>query len=128
MPRKPSKTLTDAELRLMQALWDGGPMTVAQVVEALPKSEKVAYSTVLTTLRILERKGYLRHEEQGRAYIYEPLVGREEAQRSTVRQLVNKFFDDSPAALVLNLIENEELDAQDLARVKRLIEEAERDA
>lgn len=124
MPRKPSATLTDAELRLMQALWNGGPMTVAEVVDALPKRERVAYSTVLTTLRILERKGYVRHDEQGRAYVYQAIVGREEAQRSTVRHLVKKFFDDSPAALVLNLIESDALDADELARVKKLIEEA----
>lgn len=108
----------------MQALWNGGPMTVAEVVDALPKRERVAYSTVLTTLRILERKGYVRHDEQGRAYVYQAIVGREEAQRSTVRHLVKKFFDDSPAALVLNLIESDALDADELARVKKLIEEA----
>ena len=127
MPRKPSDTLNDAELRLMQALWNNGPMTVAEVVDALPKRDKVAYSTVLTTLRILERKGYVRHEERGRAYVYETVVGRQEAQRSTVRHLMRKFFDDSPAALVLNVIENEDLDPEELARVKRLIEEVESD-
>ena len=127
MPRKTSSTLTDAELRLMQALWEHGAMTVSEVVDALPKQDKVAYSTVLTTLRILERKKYVRHHERGRAYVYEAVVAREDAQRSTVRHLVSRFFDDSPAALVLNLIENESLDADELARVKELIQEAESD-
>ncbi|MCB1021926.1 MAG: BlaI/MecI/CopY family transcriptional regulator [Acidobacteria bacterium] len=122
MPRPRSKTLTDAELRLMEALWQLGPATVADVVEALPKQEKVAYNTVLTTLRILEDKGYVAHKQRGRAFVYEALVGRDQARRSTVRHLMSKFFDNSPAALVLNVLENEQIDAEELERLRALID------
>ncbi len=127
MGRRRSPTLTDAELRLMRVIWDRGSATVSDVVNALAGSESPAYSTVLTILRILEQKGYLRHEKEGRAFVYYPIVGREDAQRSTIQYLMSRFFDNSPETLVLNLVENEELDAQDLARIHKMIQKAEED-
>ena len=82
MARPKSPTLTEAELRLMDVLWKKEAATVSDVVAALPGKEPLAYSTVLTTLRILERKGYLSHEKEGRAYVYQPVVGREEAREA----------------------------------------------
>ena len=121
MARQRSKTLTDAELRLMEVLWRLGRSTVGEFHNALPRREKVAYSTVLTTLRILEEKGYLDHEQRGRAYVYRPLVAREDARQSGVRHLVSRLFDDSPKALVLNVLENEDFSPEELAEVRRLI-------
>ena len=80
MPRKTSPTLTEAELRLMNVLWKRGESTVAEVVKALPKRLSLAYSSVLTTLRILERKGFVSHKKQGRAFVYHPVVERQDAQ------------------------------------------------
>lgn len=125
MPRQKSPTLTDAELRLMDVLWRRGSSTVGDVVNALPKRAKLAYSSVLTTLRILDRKGYVRHEKRGRAFVYEPVIGRQEARRSAVESLVGRFFEGSAELLVLNVLENEALDADDLARLRRMIEETE---
>ena len=71
MARKKSATLTEAELRLMDIVWEKGKATVGDVVEALPGRTPLAYNTVLTTMRILEQKGYLKHEENGRAYVYQ---------------------------------------------------------
>jgi len=122
MARTQSTTLTDAELRLMEVIWVQGPSSVGEVVEGLPGETPLAYSTVLTTLRILERKGYLRHEKQGRAFIYHPVVGRGEARRGALRHLLQRFFDDSPELLALNLIENDDLDLNDLARLKQMID------
>ena len=122
MPRGRSKTLTDAELRVMDALWNAGASTVAEVVEALPAEDKVAYNTVLTTLRILEEKGYVAHSQRGRAFVYEAVVDRDEARRSTVQHLMSRFFDNSPGALVLNVLENEEIDEEELARLRELID------
>jgi len=127
MPRKTSQTLTDAELRLMEVLWKHGPSTVAEVTEAIPKRDKVAYSTVLTTLRILERKGYLTHEERGRAFVYQTVVDREQARVSTVRHLLKRFFDGSPSELLLNVIENEDLNEEELRRVRKVLQEADGD-
>ena len=125
MARTRSKTLTEAELRLMRVLWDRGEGTVADVVAALPKRQALAYSTVLTTLRILEQKGYVTHSQEGRAFVYRPLVDRDAARRSAVRHIVSRFFDGSPELLVLNVLEHEKIDAAELERLKRLIEESE---
>ncbi|HWC96815.1 MAG TPA: BlaI/MecI/CopY family transcriptional regulator [Candidatus Sulfopaludibacter sp.] len=125
MARKKSPNLTDAELRLMDVIWDRGSATVGEVAEALPKELGLAYNTVLTTLRILEEKGYLIHTKakEGRAFVYEALVGRNEAGRNAVRHLVSRFFRNSPELLVLNLLENEELDSGELSRIRELLAE-----
>jgi predicted transcriptional regulator len=125
LPRKRSPHLTEAELRLMQVIWDKGKATVAEVAETLPKKLGLAYNTVLTTLRILEGKGYLRHTkaEDGRAFVYSAVVGREEARRNAVRYLVSRFFRDSPELLVLNLLEDENLDERELQRIRTLVAE-----
>ncbi|HKW44975.1 MAG TPA: BlaI/MecI/CopY family transcriptional regulator [Candidatus Eremiobacteraceae bacterium] len=125
MARKKSATLTEAELRLMDILWDKGRATVGDVVEALPGRAPLAYNTVLTTMRILEQKGYVRHNESGRAFVYAPIVDREQAQRSAVKQLVTRFFDNSPGLLALNVLENEKLDASEIDRLKRIIKASE---
>jgi len=122
--RKKSPNLTDAELRLMEVLWEKGPATVSDVVDRLSARPPLAYSTVLTTLRILENKGYLRHTQEGRAFIYHPLVGREEARESAVRHLVRRFFEGSPELLVLNLIEGKQIDPAELKRLRKRIVEA----
>ena len=125
MPRGKSPTLTEAELRLMEVLWDRGSSTVTDVVKSLPKRRKLAYSSVLTTMRILEQKGYVKHEKRGRAFVYHPLIARSEAQSSAVRYVLSRFFENSPEALVLNVLENEQLDAEELQRLRRIIEEGE---
>ena len=108
----------------MEVLWKRGASTVGQVVAALPKRRSLAYSSVLTTLRILEEKGYLRHEKLGRAFVYHPIVERDDARRSAVQHLVKRFFEGSPEQLLLNVLENEDLDAAELSKLRRMIEEA----
>ena len=128
MARRKSPNLTECELRLMDVLWEKGSATVAEVAEALPKQLGLAYNTVLTTLRILEEKGYLRHTkaDEGRAFVYTPVVGRNEAGRNAVRYLVSRFFRNSPELLVLNLLEDEELSAGELDRIRELIAKEEK--
>ncbi len=111
----------------MDVLWERGPATVSEVNDALPRELGLAYNTVLTTLRILESKGYLRHSKQkdARAFIYRPVVGRQEAGRNAVRYLVSRFFQNSREALVLNLLEDEQLDEKELRRIRKLIAEEE---
>jgi predicted transcriptional regulator len=120
MARKQSPTLTEAELPIMEILWQKGSAAVTEVVGQLANS-LVAYNTVLTTLRILERKGYVRHTKEGRAFVYHPVVERGEASRKAVRNLMKRFFQDSPELLILNVLEDEQLDGQEIGRLKRLI-------
>jgi predicted transcriptional regulator len=115
--------LTDGELRLMQVLWDRGRATVGEVVDGITGRRKPAYNTVLTIMRILERKGYVTHEKDGRAHVYVPLVDRTQARRGALSHLINRFFDDSPELLVLNLLEDGQVDAGELRRVRDLLDE-----
>ena len=125
MARKKSPSLTEGELRLMEVVWEKGAATVAEVAEALPRQLGLAYNTVLTTLRILEEKGYVRHTKakEGRAFVYSACVGRDEAGRSAVRYLVSHFFRNSPELLVLNLLKDEELSERELGRIRSLLAE-----
>jgi BlaI family transcriptional regulator, penicillinase repressor len=120
VPPKQSVTLTEAELRIMDVLWRKGSGTVQQVLDWLPST--LAYNSVLTTVRILEKKGYVKHVQDGRAYVYEPLIGREEASRSEIRHLVGRFFRNSHEALVLNILHDEAIDAKELKRLRDLLE------
>jgi predicted transcriptional regulator len=122
MGRKKSPHLTDAELRLMQVLWRKKKATVGEVVEAL--EEDLAYNTVLTIMSILEKKGYVRHEKEGRAFVYHPVVNRTEAGRSAVQYIASRFFNNSPELLVLHILENEKISAKELKRLKKMIEES----
>jgi predicted transcriptional regulator len=126
MPRKKTSGLTDAELRLMEVLWRIGPSTVADVTVALPPEVPLAYSSVLTTLRILETKGYLQHRKDGRAFIYEPIVARDEVRENAVTHLLRRFFENSPEQLMLNLIDGRKIGAKQLQRLRKRIEEAEK--
>lgn len=120
MARRQSATLTEAELPIMEILWQKGSAVVTDVVAGLSNSA-VAYNTVLTTLRILERKGYVRHTKEGRAFVYHPVVERGEASRKAVRNLMKRFFQDSPELLILNVLEDEQLDEKELDRLKKLV-------
>jgi predicted transcriptional regulator len=117
-------TLTDGELRLMRVLWERGEASVGDVVQALKERPKPAYNTVLTLLRILERKGYVTHRKDGRAFVFVPIVDRLNATRSALKTLVNRFFDGSPKLLMLNLLEDQDLSSEALQQLKGRIESA----
>ena len=110
----------------MDVLWLKGAATVQQVLDWLPDKPALAYNSVLTTVRILEKKGYVQHVKDGRAHIYEPLIGRQEATRSEIRHLVGRFFRDSHEALVLNILEDNELEAAELKRLREILEKEEK--
>ena len=124
MPRPRSTALTDAELRIMRVLWDRGRATVAEVVEGIDGPRKPAYNTVLTILGILEDKGAVTHRRIGRAFQYEPRIGRGEARRRALSHVLQRFFDNSPEALILNLLGREEADPVELERVRGLLTES----
>ena len=122
MPPRKSETLTEAELRLMDVLWLKGSATVQQVLDALPQKPALAYNSVLTTIRVLENKGYVKHVKDGRAHIYIPTIERQEATRSEIRHLVTRFFKDSHELLVLNILEDQGIEAKELRRLRQLLQ------
>lgn len=124
MARSKSATLTEAELRIMNVLWEKGSATVHEVLEALPPKPALAYNSVLTIVRILEKKGYVKHVKDRRAHVYIPHIGREDATRSEVRRLVSRFFGNSHELLVLNILEDNGLDADELDRMRQLLKES----
>jgi predicted transcriptional regulator len=125
LARKKSLNLTEGELRLMEVLWKKRRATVGDVVASLPADPPLAYSTVLTTLRILEAKGYLRHTKKARAFVYEPIIVQEEASRKALGYLLNRFFGGSCELLVVNLLKEETIDRAELGRIKKMITESE---
>ena len=126
MARKQSRTLTDGEHRIMEIIWRNGSATVAEVAEALAGKDGTAYTTILTMMRILRDKGYLRCKKDGRAHIYTPVVARDDAARSAVRQLLGKFFAGSPGELVLSFLRDEDLSPGELNELKKKILESEK--
>jgi predicted transcriptional regulator len=108
----------------MAVLWTRKTGTVSDVVGELKKERTVSYSTAQTILRILETKGYVAHEKVARAFIYRPLVDERQARRRALRHLVARLFNGSPSQLVLNVLEDDQLETEELNRVKKLIENA----
>jgi predicted transcriptional regulator len=128
MPPKPSNTLTKAELRLMKVLWSRGESAVSDMVAATAVEGELAYNSVLTTIRILESKGYVTHRQEGRAFLYSSAVAEDEASRSEVNNLLQRFFGNSRERLLLSLLGDEELTAEELKRLKEAIANAPEEA
>lgn len=124
MPPKKSNTLTEAELRLMKILWRRGESAVTDLVAAMPDEETLAYNSVLTTIRILEQKGYVEHRQEGRAFIYRPCVAEREASRSEVRHVLTRFFGNSRERLLLSLLGDEDLSQEELQRLRDAVHNA----
>jgi predicted transcriptional regulator len=122
LARSKSATLTEAELRIMNVLWERQSATVHEVLEAIPSKPALAYNSVLTIIRILEKKGYVKHEKDKRAHVFLPLVDRKDATRFEVRHLVSRFFGNSNEQLVLNVLEETSIDAEELDRLRQLLE------
>jgi predicted transcriptional regulator len=121
MPPKKSITLTPAELRLMKVLWDRGESAVSDLVAATSAEGALAYTSVLTTIRILETKGYVSHRQQGRAFLYSSCVAELDASRSEVRHVLQRFFGNSRERLLLSMLGDGEVRPEELKRLKEAI-------
>lgn len=121
MPPKRSITLTEAELRLMKVLWTRGESGVAELVSAVSDETPLAYTSVLTTIRVLEKKGYVVHRQEGRAFLYRPCVAEREAGISEVRHVLSRFFGNSRERLLLSLLGDGEVTPEELRRLKEAI-------
>ena len=125
MPPKRSNTLTEAELRIMRILWERGESLVSDLVSAMPPDDPLAYTSVLTTVRILEQKGYVEHRQEGRAFLYSPCVAQHDASRSEIRHVLHRFFDNSREQLMLSLLGEGDVSQEELQRLKEAIAQAE---
>ncbi len=121
--RKPGKTLTDQELEIMKVVWELQTATVRDVYENLLARRKVAYTTVMTMMTILETKGYLRRKQVDRAYLYRPAQPKNRVIRAMVRDFVNRVFNGSAEPLVVHLIEDRHLTPDEIGEIRRLIGE-----
>jgi predicted transcriptional regulator len=124
MPPKKSSVLTEAELRLMKILWRRGESAVNDLLAAIPDAEPLAYNSVLTTIRILEQKGYVEHRQEGRAFIYRPCVAEKEAGQTEVRNVLSRFFGNSRERLLLSLLGDSDISPEELDRLKDAIRNA----
>lgn len=112
---------TDREMDVMAVLWRRGPSTVAEVREGM--ADELAYTTVLTFLRVLEGKGYVGHQEEGRAHRYHALVAEEKAGKSALRRMTRKLFRGSPELVLTQLVSDRTLTEDDLRRMRDLLDE-----
>ena len=111
----------------MRVLWERGESAVAEVVSAVADETPLAYNSVLTTIRVLERKGYVTHRQEGRAFLYSACVAQQEASRAEVQHMLSRFFGNSRERLLLSLLGDEEISAEELRRLKETIANAPED-
>jgi predicted transcriptional regulator len=118
--RQPSSTLTGQELEIMKIVWERERATVRDVYEALLERRKVAYTTVMTMMKILEQKKYLKKNQADRAYVYRPAQPKRQVIGSMVREFVNRVFNGSAEPLLVHLVEEHNLSAEDWEEIARL--------
>jgi BlaI family penicillinase repressor len=123
MARKSIDHLGSLQKSVMDAVWELGEATVQQVLERLDRAKPPAYTTVLSAMQKLEKTGWLRHREEGRTYVYLPVRSREEEGRNSLRKFVDRVFGGDPLLLFQHLLEDRELSAEDLAALKKMIEQ-----
>ena len=121
MSPKRLPALSPAETEILRLIWLLGRGTVQQVCDELPPKRRIAYATVQTLLRRLEKKGYVRHESQGKAHVFSPAAEREEVIRRTVGDFVDRLFGGDPVPLMLHLADHSKLDTDDIKRLKKLM-------
>jgi len=112
---------TDAELEILNVLWTTGRATVRQVYEHMLEHRRIAYTTVMTMMNILEQKGYLKKRQDDRAYVYRPSQPQKQVIRSMVREFVNRVFNGSAEPLLVHLVEDQHLNANDLEEIRKSI-------
>lgn len=124
MARPVSSTLTDSERRILEVLWKKKEASVRDVTEELSKKKPVAYTTVLTMFKVLDKKGLVHHRSEGRAFIYSAAISRSEARRQALENLLKSFFNDSPSVLAQHLIEEHDMDADELKALQQRVDDA----
>jgi BlaI family transcriptional regulator, penicillinase repressor len=115
---------SELELQILALLWEHGPLPVKAIREALPDGKDRAYTTVLTLVQIMEKKGLVGHTVQGQAHLYHPLVKRQQILRPLMRDLLRNVFGGNPAEAVQCLLDSAAVDEEELAQIRQTIENA----
>jgi BlaI family penicillinase repressor len=123
MPRPESEHPTELELDILKVLWPESPLSVREVRARLERNagRTLAHSSVITMLNIMHRKGYVRRKKEGRAFLFSPRVAKDRVTGNIIRDLMSRVFDGSAKSLVLNLLDTADLDADELADLRKLI-------
>lgn len=123
MARKKTPTLTDGEMKIMRIVWQLGEATVGDVFKMQDKKQKLAYNTILTMMKIMERKGYISHKKKGRAHLFKPSISARQARIKAIKHMVDSFFNGSPELLVQSLVESDNISLDEIERIKEMINE-----
>ena len=121
MPDRPKPS--DVELQVLSVLWRDGPLTARQVLERLPDGKERAYTTVLTTLQVMEKKKLLTHERNGVAHVYSPAVKQNQVLRPLLRGLIDKFFGGSAASVMQHLLREADVNADELSQIRAMLDQ-----
>jgi len=114
--------LTRQELQIMKVVWDKGVATVKEVCDAMSQTKVTAYTTILTLMGILEEKGALVHTRSGRAYVYKPVLSRDQATRNQIHDVLTRFFDGNPEKMIVSVLENEVKESEQVENVRSVLE------
>ncbi len=122
MPRPTGNRPTEHELSILMILWRKSPLSIAEILEQFSKHPAPAYSSILTAVRLMEKKGYIRHSKEGKAFLYSPVLKQERYQRTELKKITDRFFGGSAFALAVNLVKDESLNATERAQLKKILE------
>ena len=117
---------SNLELQVLSVLWDRGPSTAREVLESMPDGKKRAYTTILSVMQVMEKKGLLTHTNEGNRYIFKPTVTQRQALRPILRGLVSNVFGGSVASVMQHLIKETPVDEEELKEIRRLLDEKEK--
>lgn len=123
MPRPIQPGLTQNELEIMKILWKQAPLTVSNILTLICRKTEPAYTSILTLMQIMERKGYVKHHKNGKAFSYYPVLRREKFLLSEIKRITKNIFEGTPGDLVLNLVENEHLTPEEIKSLKQLLKD-----
>jgi len=123
MPRPRQPGLTENELEVMKILWKQAPLTVSDLLNCIQRKPLPAYTSLLTLVQAMEKKGYIKHQKNGKAFAYLPVLKQEKFLISEVKRIAKRLFGGSPGALVLNLVENEQLNEEEIHALKKLLKD-----
>jgi BlaI family transcriptional regulator, penicillinase repressor len=123
MPRPKQPGLTENELSVMKELWSQAPLTVGEILDRLNRRPKPAYTSLLTLVQAMEKKGYITHEKQGKAFAYFPKLQQQHYMKGEIKRVSERLFGSGPLSLVMNLIQTEQLSKDEVEQLKKLLEE-----